>query len=408
MCAVSVTADDAHAERARSLPSYRVLPMSPYQKEGVCVKNHSPLRNKHSRRSRCRGAAILEYVGVVGIVVTAAIPVLAIYREKLLGSAGATFSLTTGSDGTETGQGSSDLPLPPAYGPQDQAGIAKAAHDQMVADGKRYDDILKVKPGFQTTLLKTLPGGSMPTREELSAADAIVRKYEAELRQHQGDPNFNMDDFMKRLGQELEPMAREHRNDFTWWYYMVKTDSVFDLKNRKTDPNAEQLWDQPWDFSSAGVPKKASTGDTAGNWLYGYLGAEVFGAGALGQSTLIGGAGAAQAAEDKGEAGKRLLQTGWIDNPGDAEKIHAGIEGYMDVHGPAYVFLPPGRPPGLAVPGPSNRDAQLEWELAKAGVADAGKGIVRTGKEVGELVDKGVQHYVVDPLRDWAEYTTRF
>jgi len=295
-------------------------------------------------------------------------------------------------------------PVPP-YGPRDQGGVADAAHEQIVEDGKRYDKILRDNPGY----LKQLPGGTKPTREELAMTDAIVRKYEAELRLHQGEPGFDAVDLTKRMGQELEPLAAKHRNDFTWWADMVKTNSVLDLKNRSTGAGGEKVWNEQWNFSSAGIPKGADTKDAAGNWLFGYLGSEVFGAGPLGQGVLIGGAGLAQAlADGKDKTLKRLEGTGWLDNPGDKEKISAGIKGYIDDNGPVFVFAqpgepsssnppPPAAPPAGWVPGPSNRDDQLNAELAKAGVIDAAKG---TATGLGALVEKGVDT-VVGPLLDW-------
>lgn len=146
------------------------------------------------------------------------------------------------------------------------------------------------------------------------------------------------------MAKELTLIANKHRYDFTWWYYAVNTGGIFDVKNSRVveitvNGKVEKIkiWNQPWKYD-----KKEYQGDFAGNFLYGYLGAEVFGTGQLGQSVLKGGAGFAQFLSDRGNPGVKadplrkyfdsLSNGGWGDNEGDSNQIQLGIDSYKSDH----------------------------------------------------------------------------
>lgn len=316
-------------------------------------------------------------------------------------------------------------------------------------DSQRYDKILVDPKGLEKKALDAFPGGTKPTREELAQVDAIVRKYEAELAAHQGEPGFDQRELVRRMAQELAPIARQHRNDFTWFYYMVKTNSVLDLKNRSTDANGGQLWNENWTFGPYSNANGYS-GDTAGNYLYGYVGSEVFGTGPLGQSVLKSAAGAAQVMDDGQGYGKYLKSWatgGWGDNPGDAAKVGLGVSDYQNDTNPNHITTVPSTPipvpvvsvpitipgipispgtvavpiipglpvtPGIPVPrpydsgdamSPTNRDAELvaatASKQAKAGLEqakDVAEGAVDLGKRA---VKRAISGGLPIPILSW-------
>ena len=170
---------------------------SPPLPPGCAPTAGAALARLRSRRSD-RGVAFTEYlvlVSVVALGLGASMQAMQRSMADTGASAGERIqavingSVQAPSAILPYGPGANALnrdPVPP-YGPRDQGGAADAAHEQIVEDGKRYDKILRDNPGY----LKSLPGGTKPTREELAMTDAIVRKYEAELRLHQGEPGFD-------------------------------------------------------------------------------------------------------------------------------------------------------------------------------------------------------------------------
>lgn len=188
-------------------------------------------------------------------------------------------------------------------------------------------------------VLAHLPGGAMPTQEELKQIDSILDKYESQLiKLYDHDvSDTDIASILNEMAQELTPIFNKHRYDFTWWYYIVKPYGALDVKNSRKvtiDGKEIKIWNQNWNYAGTKY-----AGDFAGNMLYGYLGVEMFGTGFLGQSVIKGGAGAGQYLSDrnnkiiKSSPLKKYMESmvrgDWGDNPGDSAQIQVGIDSYI-------------------------------------------------------------------------------
>lgn len=228
--------------------------------------------------------------------------------------------------------------------------------------------------GMMEEALKALPGGERPTEAEIAQMDAIMDKYELILIENYGNiSDYDIKEILENMARELEPIVSKHRYDFTWWYYAVNTGCILDVKNSRVvniKGKEVNIWSQPWKYDgSEGRP------DFAGNFLYGYLGAEVFGTGELGQAVLKGGAGFAQFMSDRGNPTIKnpifkfivsMQLGGWGDNPGDSDQIQSGINSYINDHGrwgkviDIEDLLNPFKPPIISMPNIFDPDGILK------------------------------------------------
>lgn len=237
------------------------------------------------------------------------------------------------------------------------------------SNGNDVDGLIEDE-GFVGDVLEYLPGGQKPTEEEIAQIDAILDKYERILAELYDDDVSDTDikGILDALAKDLLPIVANHRYDFTWWYELVKPNGPLDVKNSRTitvnvnGVNKEvNIWNLPWSYNG----QKYGEGDFAGNFLYGYLGAEVFGTGVLGQAILKGAAGAAQFLSDRNnpiinDPLKKYLESlrngGWGDNEGDSNQIQLGIDSYISDHGSwkkvfdIGKFFNPFRPPIIYIP----------------------------------------------------------
>lgn len=224
----------------------------------------------------------------------------------------------------------------------------KALYDKAKKDNSGDDTQGAIEEGgIVSEALEFLPGGQKPTEAELAQIDAILDKYEQMLAERYDDNVSDTDikEILDSMVEELTPIFREHRYDFTWWYEIVKPGGALDVKNSRTidiSINGENrevsIWNLPWSYNG-----EAYQGDFTGNFLYGYLGAEVFGTGELGQAVLKGAGGFAQYLSDKNnpfldsDPLKKYLESlrdgGWGDNEGDSEQVQLGINSYINNHG---------------------------------------------------------------------------
>ncbi len=146
------------------------------------------------------------------------------------------------------------------------------------------------------------------------------------------------------MGTELNSMSAiaAHKNDMVNFFNLVYTDNPMDLKSRAYVPkgtNREDgysIWARPWAKEDGGSFSR----DYAGNWLFGYVGAEYFITPADGE-LLKYGAGLAQLISDVGDEGawdkyvESLLAGNYGDNinPGDlsdAQMIQEGVDAYYE------------------------------------------------------------------------------
>lgn len=151
---------------------------------------------------------------------------------------------------------------------------------------------------------------------------------------------------LEDLGEELNALGavQNHKNDLVNFFNMVYTDNPIDLKSRgfrypgTTTSAGISIWAAPWAKEGGGNFEA----DYAGNWLYGYVGAEYF-ATPADDAVLKYGAGAAQLlsdimnSEDKEKAAAKYLQSVLQGNYGDntnegtqsdSEMIQEGVEAY--------------------------------------------------------------------------------
>lgn len=224
----------------------------------------------------------------------------------------------------------------------------KALYDNTKKDNNGDDTQGTIEEGgIVSEALEFLPGGQKPTEAELAQIDAILDKYEQMLAERYDDNVSDTDikEILDSMVEELTPIFKEHRYDFTWWYEVVKPGGALDVKNSRTvdisidgENKKESIWNLPWRYNG-----EAYQGDFTGNFLYGYLGAEVFGTGELGQAVLKGAGGFAQYLSDKNnpyldsDPLKKYLESlrdgGWGDNEGDSEQVQLGINSYINNHG---------------------------------------------------------------------------
>jgi len=228
----------------------------------------------------------------------------------------------------------------------DQVSIVNVGSSNLFKNNGKGNVSVKSDDGFMNEVLNSLSGGEVPTEAEIAQIDAIMDKYEVMLiENYENISDTDIKKILEDMAKELLPIVNKHRYDFTWWYYAVNTGGIFDVKNSRVveiNINGEvkeiKIWNQPWKYDG-----NEYLGDFAGNFLYGYLGAEVFGTGQLGQAVLKGGAGFAQLLSDRGNPNVNtdplrkyldsLASGGWGDNEGDSNQIQLGINSYKSDHG---------------------------------------------------------------------------
>lgn len=148
---------------------------------------------------------------------------------------------------------------------------------------------------------------------------------------------------MTAMGDQINSMAAvaAYKNDLVNFVNLVNTNNPLDLKSRAfvdlqtEDEKNYSIWSAPWAKPDGGTFEQ----DYAGNWLYGYVGAEYF-ATPADDEVLKYGAGLAQLLSDitnnsdpKNAALKYInsLNSGEFgDNAADAEMIQEGIEAYRE------------------------------------------------------------------------------
>ncbi|MBN1962772.1 MAG: hypothetical protein JW841_17715 [Deltaproteobacteria bacterium] len=196
-------------------------------------------------------------------------------------------------------------------------------------DEQRYHEILSEKEGTLLHILQMLPPGECPDKSELKNADSIIRRYEALLKRPKKISGVDQHGLVACMVKELLPLALTHKNDFIWWYYMFKTGSVFDLRNRLTTTKGDKLWDRNWIFA------QFQGGSIASNYLLGYLGCAVFGVGPIGQSLIKGGQHLTYALADVPllpmiiAYHTALRGDGWANKAYVAKEIEFGINDYQ-------------------------------------------------------------------------------
>lgn len=152
-------------------------------------------------------------------------------------------------------------------------------------------------------------------------------------------------DEMISMGNELNtmPAITRHKNDMVNFFNLVYTDNPIDLKSRSYSREGEDrpsysIWSRPWSDGEGGG---TFSQDYAGNWLFGYVGAEYFATPADGE-LLKYGAGLAQFISDfgkgKGALDKyidSLMKGNYGDNINengisDALMIQDGVDAYYE------------------------------------------------------------------------------
>lgn len=157
--------------------------------------------------------------------------------------------------------------------------------------------------------------------------------------------DIDITDYLVQMGNELNSMeaVTAHKNDLLNFFNMVYTKNPIDLKNRAYGKNGIEysIWSRPWKKEDGGTFEQ----DYAGNWLYGYVGAEYFAVPEDGE-ILKYGAGLAQLLSDatkdslNWEQAKlkyicSLLTGNYGDNineggPSDAQMIQEGVDAYRE------------------------------------------------------------------------------
>lgn len=176
---------------------------------------------------------------------------------------------------------------------------------------------------------------------ELSDTEILVLR--AELKK------INIMEVLYSMGDEINEMVaiQNNKNEFINFINLVNSDQPLDLKNRKPiNPKTGQeynfyIWQLPWGDGTG----NAISPDYAGNWLYGYMGAEYFTTFAE-DELLKFGAGAAQLLSDLKNKTKEqsireiidkyidsMLSGNYGDNENsggksDSEMIQEGIDAY--------------------------------------------------------------------------------
>lgn len=166
----------------------------------------------------------------------------------------------------------------------------------------------------------------------------------------------NIIDILQQLGDEVNsmPAIQNNINNPLYFVGLVNSNEPLDLKNRKqiNTETGEQyptsIWTLPWGDGAGGTV----TGDYAGNWFFGYMGAEyftLFGDGAEEDAFLKFGAGGAQLLSDVKHKGDQplmdvlkkyansLMSGNYGDNENgngksDAQMIQEGIDAYKKTH----------------------------------------------------------------------------
>lgn len=147
---------------------------------------------------------------------------------------------------------------------------------------------------------------------------------------------------LQEMGNEINGMAavQNNKNQFINFINLVNTGQPLDLKNRQqVNPKTGQeikIWQLPWGDGKGGNVAQ----DYAGNWIFGYMGAEYFTT-PIDDKILKYGAGAAQFVSDINNETIEMTLTEKInkyitslgegnygDNPGDSDKIQEGIDAY--------------------------------------------------------------------------------
>lgn len=152
-------------------------------------------------------------------------------------------------------------------------------------------------------------------------------------------------DELVSMGNELNcmPAITAHKNDMVNFFNLVYTNNPIDLKNRAYVPeglseeDGYSIWARPWANEGGGTFSQ----DYAGNWLFGYVGAEYFATPADGE-LLKYGAGLAQFISDAGKVDgawdkyvESLLSGNYGDNVNenglsDAQMIQDGVDAYYE------------------------------------------------------------------------------
>lgn len=157
--------------------------------------------------------------------------------------------------------------------------------------------------------------------------------------------DISIEDELISMGNELNSMSAivEHRNDMVNFFNMVYTNNPIDLKSRAYVPEgvdaglSYSIWARPWAKEDGGTFSQ----DYAGNWLFGYVGAEYFVTPADGE-ILKYGAGLAQFISDFGKvdgAWDKYVDSLKAGNYGDninedglsdAQMIQDGVDAYYE------------------------------------------------------------------------------
>lgn len=255
-----------------------------------------------------------------------------------------------------------------------EAGVRRNIHHLL-----HWDD--KIKGNIQM-VLSVIPNKSLKSKaklfqnEDLREMDQVITKYENKIYDKYKDEfdyykkirdeypdrekiptgkkieinelfsNTSIMSELEELGEELNSLGavQNHKNDMVNFYNMVYTDNPIDLKSRgfrypgTTVSTGISIWSAPWAKEGGGYFEI----DYAGNWLYGYVGAEYF-ATPADDDVLKYGAGAAQLLSDlmnkknKKESAAKYLQSLIEGNYGDnvnegtksdSEMIQEGVDAY--------------------------------------------------------------------------------